>query len=101
MLCLTCTAFSGHDNVSWKYIYVSLPHRYEVFNMSRHVTLKNQVIDRSNNFMSGNSLWYVTTLPSLVIIGIVEIFHQGCRKITPDLCTSAEEILQNVQSFPE
>ena len=66
-----------------------------------HVTLKNQVIERSNNFMSGNSLWYVTALPSLVIIGIVVIFHQGCRKITPDLCTSAEEILHNVQSFPK
>ena len=36
-----------------------------------HVTSKNHVIGRSSNFMSGTSSWYVTTLPSLVVIGVV------------------------------
>ena len=42
-----------------------------------HVTLQNYLIEGSSNFMSGNSSWYVTTLPSLVSIGILvlEIYH--------------------------
>ena len=36
-----------------------------------HVTLQNHVIEGSTNFMSGSSSWYITTLPSLVVIGIV------------------------------
>ena len=34
------------------------------------VTLQNHVIEGSSNFMSESSSWYVTTLPSLVKIGI-------------------------------
>ena len=35
------------------------------------MTSQNHKIGRTNNFMSKRSLWYVTTLPSLVAIGIV------------------------------
>ena len=38
-----------------------------------HVTLQNYVIEGSGNFMGGSSTWYVTTLPSLVTIGIVVV----------------------------
>ena len=41
------------------------------------VTSQKHAIEGSSNFMSGVSLWYVTTLTSLVVIGIVvvEICH--------------------------
>ena len=35
-----------------------------------HVALQNHVIEGSSNFMSGSSSWYMTTLASLVTIGI-------------------------------
>ena len=40
-----------------------------------HVTSENHMIEGSSIFMSGNSLWYVTTLPIFVAIGaaVVEI----------------------------
>ena len=38
-----------------------------------HVTSQNQVIEGSSNFLSGSPSWYVTTLPSLVVIGIVVV----------------------------
>ena len=38
-----------------------------------HVTSQNHVIERSSNFMSESSSWHVTTLPSLVPIGIVAV----------------------------
>ena len=38
-----------------------------------HVTSQNPVIEGSNRFMSGSSSWHVTTLPSLVAIGIVVV----------------------------
>ena len=40
-----------------------------------HVTSENPVIEVSSIFMSGNSSWYVTKLPSFVAIGtaVVEI----------------------------
>ena len=38
-----------------------------------HVILQNDVIEGSSNFMSGSSSWYVTTLPSLVSIGILVV----------------------------
>ena len=36
-----------------------------------HVTLQNHVIEGLSNVMSGNSSWYITTLPILVAIDIV------------------------------
>ena len=36
-----------------------------------HVILQNQVIKESLDFMEGNSLLYVTTLPSLLALVIV------------------------------
>ena len=38
-----------------------------------HVTSQNIVIEEPCNFKSGSSSWYVSTLPSLVTIGIVAI----------------------------
>ena len=38
-----------------------------------YVTLLNQLIEGSCNFLSGSSSWYVLTLPSLVTIGIVVV----------------------------
>ena len=38
-----------------------------------HVTFQNHVIEGSSNFMSGSSSWYITTLPSLVAIGIAVV----------------------------
>ena len=37
------------------------------------MTSQNHVIEQSSNFMSASSSWYVTTLLSLVPIGIVEV----------------------------
>ena len=37
------------------------------------VTSQKHVIEGSSNFISGNPLWYVTTLSSLVTIGIVVV----------------------------
>ena len=34
-----------------------------------HITLQSNVIEGSSNFMSGCSSWYITTLPSFVVIG--------------------------------
>ena len=45
--------------------------RYKVFNMPRDLT--HNVTEGSSNFMSGNYSWYVTILPSLVIIGSVVV----------------------------
>ena len=36
-----------------------------------HVTLQNQVVDGLSDAMSGSTAWYITTLTSLVVIGIV------------------------------
>ena len=38
-----------------------------------HVASQNNVIKGSSNFLSRSSSWYVTTLPSLVVIGIVVV----------------------------
>ena len=38
-----------------------------------HVTSQNHVFEGSCNFLSGSFSWYVTTLPSLVAIGIVVV----------------------------
>ena len=38
-----------------------------------HVTSQNDVIDRSSNFMSGSSTWYIITLPCLVVTGNVVV----------------------------
>ena len=35
------------------------------------VTLQNQVIDGLSDAMSGSTAWYITTLTSLVVTGIV------------------------------
>ena len=36
-----------------------------------HLTQQNHVIEGSSNFVKESFLWYVTTLPNLVAIGIV------------------------------
>ena len=41
--------------------------------VTRHVTLQYHVIEGSSNFMSGSFLWYITTLPSLVVLGTVVV----------------------------
>ena len=38
-----------------------------------HVTSPSHGIERSSNFKNGSSLWYVTTLPILVAIGILVV----------------------------
>ena len=38
-----------------------------------HMTLQNHVIEGSSNFMSGSSSLYITTLPSLLAIGIIVV----------------------------
>ena len=48
-------------------LYFSLCFTY----VTLHVTSQNHVIEGSDNFMSGSSSWYLTTLPSLIAIGIV------------------------------
>ena len=45
----------------------------DITDLGCHVTLQNHVIKGSSNFMGGSSLWYITTLASLVAIGIVLI----------------------------
>ena len=45
----------------------------DITDLACHVTLQNHVIKGSSNFMGGSSLWYITTLASLVAIGIVLI----------------------------
>ena len=46
------------------------------------MTLQNHGIDRSSNFMSGSSSWYITTLPNLVAIGIVKLEILVCHVIS-------------------
>ena len=48
-------------------LYFSLCFTY----VTLHATSQNHMIEGSNKFMSGSSSWYVTTLPSLIAIGIV------------------------------
>ena len=38
-----------------------------------HVTPQDHMIEGSRNFMSGTALLHVTTLPSLVVIGILVV----------------------------
>ena len=38
-----------------------------------HLTLQNHVIEGSSNPMKVSSSWYITTLPSLVAVGIVVV----------------------------
>ena len=38
-----------------------------------HLTLQNHVIEGSRNLMKVSSSWYITTLPSLVAVGIVAV----------------------------
>ena len=58
--------FGGHWSIAIGYV------KYLIF----HVTSQKYVIEGSSNFMCGSFLWYVTTLPSLLAIGIalVEMF---------------------------
>ena len=42
-----------------------------------HVTLQKHVVQGSYTFMSGSSSFYITTVPSLVVIGIVIVEIQG------------------------
>ena len=59
--------FDGH----WcKCIYTIL---IILINITCHVTLRNHVIERSSNFMSGNSSRNITTFPSLVAVAIVVV----------------------------
>ena len=67
--------FKGHV-----YLWVETPHGESppclvwwllVWCMS--LDLQQHVIERSVNFVSASSLWYVTTLPSLVVIGIAVV----------------------------
>ena len=54
--------------------------------LMRHVTPQNHVIERPSNFMRGSSSCYVTTLPSLVAIGIaMRLFNVSnlFRLVTP------------------
>ena len=50
-----------------------------------HMTSQKLLIEESSNFMSGSSLWYVTTLPRLMAVGIlvVEMFLV-CHMIKQD-----------------
>ena len=45
----------------------------DITDLACHVALQSHVIKGSSNFMSGSSLWYITTLARLVAIGIVLI----------------------------
>ena len=38
-----------------------------------HMTSQNRVIEGERKFMSGSSLWYITTLSSLVALGIAVV----------------------------
>ena len=68
------TVIEGHWSSASEYIkYLICP-----------VTSKNHVIEGSNNFMSGSSSWYITTLPNLVAIGIVKLEILVCHVISPD-----------------
>ena len=41
--------------------------------LTRHVTLQIDLVEGSSNFMSGSSSRYITTLPSLVVMGVVVV----------------------------
>ena len=86
IICYIIICYNSYDNYKsymngWKFVTVN--HHLAMFGgvwssahgdikyLIFHVIPQNQVIEGSSNFMRGSFLCYVTTLPSLVAIGMI------------------------------